>query len=327
MHRDVADTVDTMLRGQMVVAEERLRDEESGRVTARRITSGGMDVPTWGVEGFGITPHTFERGERDPRERGERGSRERGEHGDGNWGGNMRRVGGGNERSRGRGQASTSYQVRALAPTGTAPGEVQASAEVVTLTRPLPAEEGIYAPEGESEHLPIMKTLRIYPFGVSRDRLAESARQLRVPIIVAKNQADADAVVTLKNYYRRQPDRLLEAEQKQKLIIILKSNTVAQMQHALARIFNLPSDHLPGENEENDESDNGSSMDETTRALLETEDAIHQVLNKGLITAELPPANAYVRRLQHQMATRYNLSSRSRGKEPFRRVKIFRTHD
>ncbi len=55
VHRDVADTVDSMLRGQLVVAEERTRDEESGRVAARRITTGGMEVPTWGVEGFGTS--------------------------------------------------------------------------------------------------------------------------------------------------------------------------------------------------------------------------------------------------------------------------------
>jgi len=323
VHRDVADTVDCMLRGQTVMAEERTRDEETGRVSARRITSGGMDVPTWGVEGFGITPRTFERGGR-------------GDGGDGGWASNaMRRVGngggGGGERSRGRSQAhaQTQYQVRALAPTGTAPGEMRSqggSTEVLTIGRAIPAEEGIYSPAGEAEHLPIMKTLRVYPFGVSRDRLAESARQLRVPVIVAKTQGDADAVITLKNYYRRQPERLQEAEQDQKLIIILKNNTIAQMQHALARIFNLSTDSLPGEVVESDESD-GSQADDTTRALLETEDAIHQVLNKGLTTAELAPASAYVRRLQHQMATRYNLSSRSRGKEPFRRVKIFRTRD
>ncbi len=321
VHRDVADTVDTMLRGQTVVAEERLRDEETGRVTARRITSGGMDVPNWGVEDFGMTPRSVERGERG-RERDR--DRDRGDWG----GGNMRRVNTGSERSRGRSQSQAPYHVHSLAPTGTAPGDTRGSgAEVMTLARPIPAEEGIYAPEGEVEHLPIMKTLRVYPFGVSRDRLAESARQLRVPIIVAKNQADADAVVTLKNYYRRQPDRLQEAEQNQKLIIILKNNTIAQMQHALARIYNLPTDRLPGEVEESDEEGNGTTMDDTTRALLETEDAIHQVLNKGLTTAELPPANAHIRRMQHQMATRYNLSSRSRGKEPFRRVKIFRTRD
>ncbi|HEU5379873.1 MAG TPA: R3H domain-containing nucleic acid-binding protein [Ktedonobacteraceae bacterium] len=326
VHRDVADTVDCMLRGQTVVAEERTRDEEDGHVSARRITSVGMEVPTWGIQGFGITPRTFERPERERSERGENG-----------WNGNsMRRVGsnggGERERARNRHQTTAQYPVRALAPTGTAPGEVRGqrnAAEVVTLEPAIPAEEGIYTPEGKAEQLPIMKTLRVYPFGVSRDRLAESARQLRVPIIVAKNQADADAIITLKNYYRRQPDRLLEAEQDQKLIIILKNNTIAQMQHALARIFNLPTDRLPGEvdSEEAEDGQDGASLDDTTKVLLETEDAIHQVLNKGLTTAELPPANAYIRRLQHQMATRYNLISRSRGKEPFRRVKIFRERD
>jgi len=175
------------------------------------------------------------------------------------------------------------------------------------------------------EPRPMMKTLRIYPFGVNRDRLTESARKLRVPIIVTNNQSDADAVITLKNYYRRQPERLQEAEQERKSIIILKNNTVAQMQHALAHIFDIPMADVPLDDEdETDDSGNGKETDETTRALLETEDAIHQVLNKGLQTAELAPANAYIRRLQHQMATRYNLLSRSRGKEPNRRVKIFR---
>ena len=196
--------------------------------------------------------------------------------------------------------------------------------------------EGIYRPEGAPEHLPILKTLHIYPFGVSRDRLAEAARQLRVPIIVSNNQHDADAVITVKNYYRRQPERVQQAEEERKTVIILKSNTITQMQHALARIFDIPVENPVDDDEDEtgasmggqkDGSNGASKDDPTMKALLETEDAIHQVLNKGLTTAELPPANAYVRRLQHQMATRYNLASRSRGKEPNRRVKIFRTRD
>jgi len=238
-------------------------------------------------------------------------------------------IGGSNasERLRGRGQAQTQVQVRALAPTGTAPGDINQhnAAGLVAIDRPM-LDERIYQPDEEKEQLPTLKTLRIYPFGVSRDRLSESARQLRVPIIVTNNQSDADAVITLKNYYRRQPERIQQAEEDRKLIIILKNNTVAQMQHALARIFDIPMDTSMDENEEESEGGNGSEPgDPTMRALLETEDAIHQVLNNGLTTAELAPANAYIRRLQHQMATRYNLSSRSRGKEPNRRVKIFRT--
>ena len=314
VHRDVADTVDSMLRGQTIVAEERTRDEETGRVTMRRITSGGMDVPTWGIEGFGI-------GSRPPSHI---------EHADAAWG-TVRRVGqqgsrgssggGGN----GRSQAQPQVQVRALAPTGTAPGDIQQhnAAGLVAVDRPM-LDEGIYHLDQEKEQLPILKTLRIYPFGVSRDRLAESARQLRVPIIVTNNQADADAIITLKNYYRRQPERLQQAEDERKLIIILKNNTVAQMQHALARVFDIPMDFSADEDQPGPE--NGSD-DPTMRALLETEDAIHQVLNNGLTTAELAPANAYIRRLQHQMATRYNLGSRSRGKEPYRRVKIFKSRD
>ncbi len=322
VHRDVADTVDSMLRGQTVIAEERTRDEETGRVTAHRITSGGMEVPTWGIEGFGGASRAASYIDRPDSTLGSvrRMGGQQGFRGD---------MGGGNgsERLRGRSQAQTQVQVRALAPTGTAPGDVSQhnAAGLVAVDRSM-LDEGVYQPDEEKKQLPILKTLRIYPFGVSRDRLAESARQLRVPIIVTNNQSDADAVITLKNYYRRQPERLQQAEEDRKLIIILKNNTVAQMQQALAHIFDIPVDTSMDENEEESEGGNGSEPgDPTMRALLETEDAIHQVLNNGLTTAELAPANAYIRRLQHQMATRYNLNSRSRGKEPYRRVKIFRS--
>jgi stage III sporulation protein SpoIIIAA len=340
VHRDVADTVDSMLRGQPSAAEERARDEETGRVSLRRITANAMDVPGWGLGGFGtagstgpggrqhqgFTPNTFERGDR-----GERGDRS-----GNNWS-SLRQVGPQGSRNdaniRGRNQIQPQPKMRALAPTGTAPADFEPRATVVTTSHPAPAttiSEGIYQAEDAHTELPIVKTLRVYPFGVNRDRLAESARYLRVPIIITNNEAEADAVITLKNYYRRQPERLQQAEQDRKLIIILKNNTVTQMQHALARIFDIPVEHTPGEGQdESDDSANGavSFDDPTKQAMLETEDAIHQVLNKGLTTAELAPANAYIRRLQHQMATRYNLISRSRGKEPYRRVKIFRSRD
>jgi predicted RNA-binding protein Jag len=38
---------------------------------------------------------------------------------------------------------------------------------------------------------------------------------------------------------------------------------------------------------------------------------------------ELSPQNAYIRRLQHQMAERANIVSRSRGREPYRRVRLY----
>ncbi len=344
VHRDVADTVDSLLRGQPTMAEERTRDEETGHVSLRRTNAGALEVPGWGVGGFGsgtsvggrqnqgFSPSTFERNERG--ERGER--RERGDRSGNNWT-QLRQIEtqGSRNDSTIRGRNQVQPQMRALAPTGTSPADVEPrTGTLVTASRPGPAPaitEGIYQAENTQAVVPIAKILRVYPFGVNRDRLAESARHLRVPIIITNNENEADAVITLKNYYRRQPERLQQAEQDHKLIIILKNNTVVQMQHALARIFDLPEDASSVENEQDESATDQPGTpefdDPTKQAMLETEDAIHQVLNKGLTTAELAPANAYIRRLQHQMATRYNLISRSRGKEPYRRVKIFRSRD
>jgi predicted RNA-binding protein Jag len=57
--------------------------------------------------------------------------------------------------------------------------------------------------------------------------------------------------------------------------------------------------------------------------LQETRAAIDAVLN-GERWVELPPANSSIRRLQHQMAREANLVSHSYGKEPRRRVRIYR---
>ncbi len=336
VHRDVAETVDSMLRGQTPTAEERIRDEFTGRVSVRRIAAGSMELPAWGSGGISRTIRQI--------------SSERGQDRSGNGWEPIRHMGqsertgvihhaptgGGGERARSRGQV----QLQALAPTGTAPGDVRHQNPTMLMTAEHPLAVGYLSAGQDSRFIasedrvtqeeaqPLrLQTLRVYPFGVNRDRLAQSARQLRVPVVITNNQNEADAVITLKNYYRRQPERVQQAEQEHKLIIILKNNTVAQMQHALARIFDIPM--TDGSIDDEDESaDTGRKPDDPTmRALLETEDAIHQVLNHDLTTAELAPANAYVRRLQHQMATRYNLISRSRGKEPNRRVKIFRSKE
>jgi stage III sporulation protein SpoIIIAA len=323
VHRDVADTIDSMLRGQPVAAEERMQDEDTGNVTVRRIAAGSMETPGWGVTGFGGfsrqgPSESFDRGSR-PRERGsDRGSLRQVGSSSGNANGRSSGgPGGGGERLRGRGQ------VTALAPTGTSPADVEI--RNVAVREPEPVEKR-RAPQAEPQAL---KTLRIYPFGVNRDRLNQSARQLQLPVVLTNNEKEADAIITLKNYYRTQPERLQQAEQDRKTIIILKNNTIAQMQHALAHIFDVP-EMLPTVEDESEQDSSGSvpnSNDPTMRAMLETEDAIHQVLSKNLTTAELAPANAHIRRMQHQMATRYNLISRSRGKEPHRRVKIFRARD
>ena len=146
------------------------------------------------------------------------------------------------------------------------------------------------------------RPLSLFGFGVSRKHLEQAVRELGVPVHVARELDEADAVVTLRNYYRRKPSSLREAESGGIPIYVLKSNTIIQMQNLLASLFDLEAD--PSE-----------------AALHETAEAIGLVQTSGN-PMELAPQNAYVRRLQHQMAERNNLMSRSRGSEPNRRVEL-----
>ncbi len=151
-----------------------------------------------------------------------------------------------------------------------------------------------------------LQPVRVFAFGVSRNRLEQAIRELRVPVTVTHQVEEADLVVTLKNYYRRKPEALRDAESQGVPVYVLKNNTVAQMQTCLASVFNL----------------GVQERDVTTSALEEAEQAIGEVLERSR-TIEVSPQNAHVRRLQHQLAERYNVGSRSRGKEPNRRVKFF----
>src|SRR6184192_752915 len=77
----------------------------------------------------------------------------------------------------------------------------------------------------------------VFPYGVSRTYLEQSIRDLDLPLRVLGNLDGADFVLTLKNYYRRRPDSLRQAESRGLAIHVLKSNTVTQVKEALTRIF------------------------------------------------------------------------------------------
>ncbi|MGH2557815.1 MAG: R3H domain-containing nucleic acid-binding protein [Thermomicrobiales bacterium] len=166
------------------------------------------------------------------------------------------------------------------------------------------------------------KPLRIYPFGVSRNRLESAIGQLGVPAVIVRDLRDADLVLTLKNYFRRKPQPLREAEARGTAVYVLRSNTGQQMTNILSSL-------LPPVNRGNEQATNhevgidGQLGDATTAALLEAEEAISAVID-GSPAVALAPQDSYVRRIQHQLADRYNLGSRSRGKEPHRRVEIYR---
>ena len=153
-----------------------------------------------------------------------------------------------------------------------------------------------------------LETVRLYSFGVARNRLRQAAKRLHVPVLLVDDLGAADVLVTLRSYYRRQRKLIADAENRRMPIYVLRSNTVSQVESFFLDLFNLE----------------GAAQDPSLEdGAREARDAIQAVLD-GARSADLAPASAYIRRLQHQMARQANLISHSYGKEPQRRVRIFR---
>ncbi|MFM2105289.1 MAG: hypothetical protein RL338_321 [Chloroflexota bacterium] len=155
----------------------------------------------------------------------------------------------------------------------------------------------------DDEEGSILPTIRVLPIGVSRKRLEQAVRELQLPVVVARDVDEADVVMVLKSEYRQKTPQLREAEERSMPVYVLKSNTVLQMEASLTSIFSL-------------------AIDPREAALREAEEGIGLVLH-GSEPVELSPQNAYIRRLQHQLAERANVVSRSRGREPYRRVRLY----
>jgi hypothetical protein len=151
--------------------------------------------------------------------------------------------------------------------------------------------------------------MRIFPYGIARNRLRQAARQLKVPIQSETDLQDAQAVVTLRHHFRKRPHPIVEAENLGIPIYVLRSDTRSQLVRFLSGLFNLsPSKAVKPDDE---------------KTLEHTQHAIKTVLD-GERWVELDPASSYIRRLQHQMARQADLLSYSHGKEPNRRVRIYR---
>ena len=198
------------------------------------------------------------------------------------------------------------------------PGEVRSRAEDGTIHIEKPAAIGrthlsvvpearsFSEPSAEPER-PALNLVRIWPYGISQSRLRQAAGSLRVPIEFVEDVHQADVVMTLKSYYRKHAQPIADAERSGVPVYVLRSNTVVQMQSSLADIFALTPEET----------------DPFSIAMRETQEAIRKVL-AGAHAIELSPQSAFIRRHQHELARKYNLVSHSRGREPQRRVRIYR---
>ena len=152
----------------------------------------------------------------------------------------------------------------------------------------------------------IVAVPRIYIFGINRAKLEQAARERQSDLRIVSGLSEATVFVTCKAFYRRKPQIVRDAELAGIPVYVLKNNTIGEMRQFLESLYS-----------------NRRRTDDVGVALKEAEEAITQVMN-GTEAVQLSPRSSYVRRLQHLMAERSQLASRSTGRDPQRRVEIFR---
>ena len=124
-----------------------------------------------------------------------------------------------------------------------------------------------------------------------------------VAAILGKDKPNqADIVIVLKAR-RRQHRKATEPLPATAQLIEVRSNTYGQIYAGLRETFNI------------------STTAREEFALQEAADALRKVLQSHE-PVELTPQNAYIRRLQHELAAKYNIRSYSVGHDPRRRVRF-----
>lgn len=177
--------------------------------------------------------------------------------------------------------------------------------------KPLPAERE--NSPASNRPASTLDPVKIYPYGVARNRLMQSAKRLGVPALVVRTLEEAGALITLRSYYRDHEATIVEAEQRGLPIYVLRANSVSQIEQFLSDLFNLAASET--------NFLGNSAADDPVRDEMQA--AISAVLN-GERYVDMPPAGPIIRRIQHEMAREANLVSHSYGKEPRRYVRVFR---
>ena len=156
------------------------------------------------------------------------------------------------------------------------------------------------------ESRPLPAIVKVFPYGVSRNRLERAIKELHVPAYITKDVSDSNIIVTLKTHEKKNIAMLQEAKRRNLPLYVIKSNTYAQIAGVMRDVFNLgPS------NEEED-------------AITNAEEAIQRLMETGE-PQELEPQSSFLRRLQHQLVEKFELASESVGTEPYRRVRIYKS--
>ena len=147
------------------------------------------------------------------------------------------------------------------------------------------------------------------PYGVNKGRLQKAIIDSNLKIELVNDIKNADLLLTTKNYYRKRTKALREAENQGRPVYVVRRNTSQQIEQFIKAISR--------------QNDFNRDTPAISSALQEVKKAVSEVI-EGKKEIELTPQGAYIRHLQHAIADRYGISSTSTGRDPKRKVIIYK---
>jgi stage III sporulation protein SpoIIIAA len=162
--------------------------------------------------------------------------------------------------------------------------------------------------------------LYIYPYGVSRHQLDQVVRTLKLPVILTKDIDNADAVLALRSHVKNHSKLRQFAKSRQVPIHTIKASSIPQIARGLRRMLDMDDPGIP---EAADFDLLRGDNDDEIEALEEARLAVEQIVIPKGQPVELLPRSATVRKMQHELVEHYHLKSRSFGEEPNRRLRIY----
>jgi len=191
-----------------------------------------------------------------------------------------------------------------------------------------PADIGAAA--ASSAPISDQRPLQLCISGVSQVLLEQAIRSRRLPVQAVEAVEEADAVLAVRLQLGRAPELRRRAQDAGVPILVIKADTLPQIQRGLERLLQRHgANGAAGSEAPADDADAGrtehqpGAADDALAALEECRLAVEQLVLPQGQPVELLPRSEAVRQMQAELAARYQLASAVFGSGRQQRLRIF----
>ena len=163
--------------------------------------------------------------------------------------------------------------------------------------------------------------LQVVCCGLSQQRLEEAVRCHGWPVSAVDDLACADVLLSVRRGLGRQPELRRQAREAGVPILVIKSDSLAQVERALERLLNRQP--LPRKDQEAERSFVHPDRGDALAALEECRLAVEQIVMPQGRPVELLPRDENVLQMQADLVARYSLQSDVYGSSDQRRLRVF----